>query len=95
MMIPPESYIESLEDKPYLELIKTRDGLIRYLQDYERKEMAGDRSDPEWQYRPSPEVQYQVYFEYLAELCRLMHERYNEEYVWGERTLRQDAETQG
>ena len=95
MMIPPKDYIASLKDKSYLELIKCRDKLIQYLRDYEEKEMAGDRSDPEWLCHPSPEVRYQMSFEYLAELCQLMHERYNEEYVWGERTLKQDAETQG
>ncbi len=95
MMIPPEDYIAGLKNKSYPELIKSRDKLIQYLRDYEEKEMAGDRSDPEWYCHPLPSVRYQVYFEYLAELCRLMHERYNEEYVWGERTLKQDAESQG
>ena len=43
-------------------------------------------------YSPSPDVRYQMHLEYLAELCRIMQEKYNEEYVWGSRTLKQDAE---
>jgi hypothetical protein len=33
-----------------------------------------------------------MFFDYLAELCKLMSRRYNEEYVDGCRTLQQDAE---
>ena len=43
-------------------------------------------------YSPSPDVRYQMHLEYLAELCKLMSRRYNEEYVDGCRTLQQDAE---
>ena len=95
MMIAPEVYVGGLKKKSYLELIKARDRLIRELRRFEKAEMAGDRSDPEWQYCPSPEVRYQVYFEYLAALCKLMCDRYNEEYVCGQRTLRQDVEEKG
>lgn len=92
MMISPEVFVGGLRKKSYPELIKARDRLIRDLRRFEKAEMAGDRSDPDWQYCPSPEVRYQVYFEYLAALCELMSERYNKEYVGGERTLKQDAE---
>ena len=92
MMVSPGYYAEQWEKLSYLELIKERDRLIRFLRSFEKKEIAGDRSDPEWRYSPSPDVQYQVHFEYLAELCRIMQERYNSEYVWGDRTLKQDAD---
>ena len=36
---------------------------------------------------PSPDVCYQVYLEYLAEMCKLMHQKYNEDYVWGDKSL--------
>ena len=81
MMHSPVSYVERLKDTPYLELIKERDRLIQFLQNYEKNEMAGDRSDPAWQRLPMPDVRYQVYFEYLAELCRLMKGKYNRDYI--------------
>lgn len=92
MMISPGTFAEKWEKLSYLELIKERDRLIRFLRHFEKKELAGDRSDPEWKYHPSPDVQYQVYFEYLAVLCGIMKEKYNTEYVWGGRTLKQDAD---
>ena len=95
MMIHPEGYLKEVENLSYLELIRERDELISYLQDFERKEMAGDRSDPTWHWSPSPDCRYQMFFDYLAEICGLMHRKYNEEYVWGGRTLKQDAEEKG
>ena len=82
MMHSAASYVERLKDSPYLDLIKERDRLIQFLQNYEKNEMAGDRSDPAWQRCPMPDVKYQVYFDYLAALCKLMHEKYNKEYAW-------------
>lgn len=58
-----------------------------HKQTYEKKEKAGDRSGDEWMINPSPDVCYQVYLEYLAEMCKLMHQKYNEDYVWGEKSL--------
>ena len=92
MMRNPESYIESLKDVEYLELIKERDRLIRFIRKYEKKDVAGDRSGNEWSIHPQPDVRYQVYLEYLAELCKYMSKKYNKEYVWGDRTLKEDAE---
>lgn len=31
------------------------------------------------------------YLEYLGKLCELMQKKYNEEYVWGDRSLQEDA----
>ena len=92
MMISPTSYVEMLKGKSYPDLIRERDRLIRYMWKYEQDEKAGDRSDPEWGMCPQPVVKYQVYFDYLAAICDLMHRKYNEEYVCGKRTLEQDAE---
>lgn len=92
MMISPMAYIKEYEKLPYLELMKEREQLISYLHEFEKNELIGDRSSPEWEYLPSPEVRYQMFFEYLAELCKLMSRRYNEEYVDGCHTLQQDAE---
>ena len=32
---------------------------------------------------PSPSVVYQCNLKYLGELCKLIAEKYNQEYVWG------------
>ena len=90
MMISPNHYVETLKDKTYPELIRERDRLIRFMRKFEKDEMAGDRSDPAWRICPGPDVQYQMHLDYLAALCGMMREKYNEEYVWGGRTLKED-----
>lgn len=87
MMISPGGYIDELKDADYNTLIEERNQLIDFIVDFEGKEKAGDRSGEEWMIMPSPDVQYQVHLEYLAELCKLMHEKYNEDYVWGDKCL--------
>ena len=93
MMISPMSYLEEHKDDSYPDLIRERDRLIDYIREYEKKVMDGDRSDPGWKYCPSPDVQYQMHLEYLSGLCGYMKEKYNEEYVWGGRTLKEDADS--
>ena len=44
MMISPEAYLEQMKDATYEQLIKERDGLIRYVRRYEKTEKAGVRS---------------------------------------------------
>lgn len=90
MMISPETYIESMKGKNYPELIKERDRLVRYVRGFEKKERAGDRSGADWGICPSPAVRYQVYLDYLSRLCTLMAERYNQDYVWGDRQLKDE-----
>lgn len=91
MMISPSSYIDRFKDVEYLDLIKERNHLMKFIIEYEEKDIAGDRSGEEWGIHPQPDVRYQIYLEYLGELCALMSERYNQDYVWGDRTLREDA----
>ena len=76
------------EDKTEYRLL-SKDGVT--TAQFEGKEMIGDRSDEGWQGWPSPEVVYQMELEYLAALCSMMHEKYNREYVWGRRTLKDDG----
>ena len=40
MMISPEAYLEQMKDATYEQLIKERDGLIRYVRRYEKTEKA-------------------------------------------------------
>ena len=91
MMRSPEAYIDGFKDAEYLDLIMERDRLMRFIKEYEEKDIAGDRFGKEWVIYPQPDVRYQVYLEYLGRLCALMSEKYNEEYVWGDRTLQEDA----
>ena len=90
MMSSPEVYVKQFQDATYPELIRERDDLMRFLQEFEKNETAGDRSGEDWEICPTPDVQYQMYLEYVSGLCALMKKRYNEEYVWGDRTLRED-----
>ena len=92
MMISPESYAEQLKDASYLDLIAERDGLIRGIRHYEKNEKAGFRDPNEWGICPQPDVRYQMYLDYLAEVCSVMRKKYNHEYVWGNPTPKQDVE---
>ena len=87
MMISPKGFVEELKGKNYKQLIEERNELMAYITEYEKKELAGDRSGDEWNYCPSPEVKYQCNLEYLSELCNYMQQKYNEEYVHGDKTL--------
>ena len=86
------SYIGRYRTAPYTELIKARDRLISNIRKFEKNETAGVRSSFERTYCPRPDAEYQMNLVYLAEICRLMQERYRAEYVWDNRTLKQDAE---
>ena len=87
MMISPQGYVARLKDATYEEMIKERDSLIRYIRKYEKLEKAGDRTGEDWMIHPQPDVRYQMYLEYLSELCKVMKEKYNQEYVWGDKKL--------
>lgn len=91
MMISSEMYAEQFKDATYKEMIKERDGLIRYIRKFEKLEKAGDRSGEEWMIHPQPDVRYQMYMEYLAALLLIMKDKYNEEYVWGDKKLSYEA----
>ena len=87
MMVSPGVYIEELKDADYNTLIEERDQLIKAVVEFEQKEKAGDRSGEEWMIIPSPDVQYQMNLEYLAVLCKLMQEKYREDFVWEDKRL--------
>ena len=91
MMISPSMFVDRLQKADYLHLISERDRLMAFIKEYESKEIVGDRSGEEWLIDPQPDVRYQVYLEYLSELCVLMKEKYNSEYVWGDKKLSDDA----
>lgn len=87
MMLNPEMYAEQFKNASYQEMIKERDSLMRHIRKYEKLEKAGDRSGEEWMIHPQPDVRYQTYMEYFAALLLLMKDKYNEDYVWGDKRL--------
>lgn len=84
MMISPESFVEEHKNDSFKELIKTRDSLMREIKSLEKIVYSKEQSDEAWMISPGPDVQYQVYLEYLAELCKFISRKYNEEIVWNE-----------
>ena len=91
MMMAPEAYIDGLKDADYLTLMNERNDLIQSIRRFERDERRGDRSGEEWKLLPNPETAYRMNLEYLSELCRMMQDRYTEEYVGGGRRLSDDT----
>ncbi len=87
MMISPQSYVFKFRDADYKTLIDARTRLIEDLIRFEQNEMDSDRSGNAWMKSPSPEVIYQVKLEYLAALCRFMQQKYNKDYVRGDKAL--------
>ena len=87
MMISPGYYVKRFTDSSYQELMDERDRLLKSIKNYEELEKKGDRSGDDWQINPSPNVRYQCNLEYLAQLSILMCEKYNREYVWGNKSL--------
>lgn len=81
MMISPDGYIEELEDKSYINLLKERDLLIREICRFEKDK---DCNGEEWMMCPSPNVIYQMNLQYLGRLCELISKVYNRDYVWGD-----------
>lgn len=44
MMISPTGYIDGFRNSRYSELIEERNKLLRFIQDFEEKELSGNRS---------------------------------------------------
>lgn len=87
MMLSPDAYLEEIKKASYKELINERKSLIKYINAYEKNEIAGDSTGSDWQICPTPDVRYQCYLEYLEVLCAYMKKKYNEEYIHGNKNL--------
>ena len=78
MMLSPETFIQiECENKSYKELLRIRDSLIMQIRAFEK----GKVPEKEYQILPSPVTIYRVNLEYLGELCRLISEKYGDEFV--------------
>lgn len=80
MMISPSTYLELKNDMPFEELIKERAMLLEDIQRLEVIVFDEERSDEAWEWKPGPDVQYQMELEYLAKLCNHMKKKINAEY---------------
>ena len=85
MMISPEAYAEKLKTDSLQNLIKERDELLDFIQnfeknciDFQKRELifGGDG----WNIHPSPDVMYQVYLEYLAKVSVAIGKKFNQEF---------------
>ena len=76
-MISPNGFIHQYEDYKYEDLLPIRDELIEDIKAFEQ----GDISESVI-VSPSPDVIYQCNLDYLAELLKLIAEKYREEVVW-------------
>lgn len=69
MMMSPNMYIKELENKSYKELLKVRDELLNEIKNFEENKV-------EHSFKPSSEVMYKVYLQYLSELCILIANKF-------------------
>ena len=83
MMISPNAFIETVKGYSFPQLIAEKDSLIIKIKELEKIVYENDRTDPQWNVDPGPDVRYQVYLEYLSVLCGFLKEKYNSEIVWG------------
>lgn len=83
MMISPEMYVEEHRNDSFEELIETRDDLVEELKSLEKIAFDKEQKGNAWDICPGPDVQYQMTLEYLAKLCMVLHEKYNDECICG------------
>ena len=84
MMFSPDTFIKQLKDYTFPQLIAEKDSLVIEIKELEKIVYENDRTDPEWNVDPGPDVRYQMNLEYLAALCKLIKEKYNREIVGAE-----------
>ena len=77
MRISPEVFIEGQKDKTYEELLAVRDELIRVIRTFEAE---GDHDPEDVLTGPIPDGNYYCNMNYLGELCKLIADKFGEEY---------------
>lgn len=88
MMISSEGFIEMIKDLSYAELIQEKNKLIAEIERFENGEIhTGERV-----IHPTPEVIYQCNLEYLSELCKLIVDKYQDEFVYADTNDDEDEE---
>ena len=84
-MISPETYAEELKTDNLQNLIKERDELLEFIQNFEKNCIDFQKrelifSGDDWNIHPSPDVMYQVYLEYLAKVSVAISNKFNQEF---------------
>lgn len=72
MMISPELFVKNHQEGSYQQLISLRDRLIRDIRAFEKNKI----NESAYQILPSPDVIYQCNLLYVAEICKLIYEKY-------------------
>lgn len=80
MMMSPEEYVYSHRDDSIEELIKERNSLIENLKELEKIVFDPDKKSTEWLTIPGPDVQYSFCCCFIVEICKLIRDKYNNEY---------------
>ena len=80
-MMSPEMYAEEHRDDSFEELIETRNDLVDELRTLEKMVFDKEQKGNSWDICPGPDVQYQMTLEYLSQICILLSEKYNGEFV--------------
>ena len=85
MMISPEAYAGKLKTDSLQNLIKERDELLDFIQNFEKNCIDFQKrelifSEDGWNIHPSPDVLYQVYLEYLAKVSVAISNKFNQEF---------------
>ncbi len=84
-MISPEVYAEKLKTDSLQNLIKERDELLDFIQNFEKNCIDFQKrelifSGDGWNIHPSPGVMYQAYLEYLAKVSVAISNKFNQEF---------------
>ena len=80
MMMSPETFIGTLENASYEEMIRERDELIESIKWFE-KAYAENEGNLGPQLYPSQEAVYQMNLEYLSRLCILIEAKFQKDFL--------------
>ena len=76
-MISPEVFVEQHKNKPYSELVKIRNKILREIYDFENHSYDLEQT----LVQPSPEVMYRYNLKYLGKICEVISEKYGKEIM--------------
>ena len=87
MMTSPEVAAEEHKNDTFEQLITERHSCYLELKELKKIVFDEKKTDPEWNVHPGPDVRYQWSLEYMAELCKLMQDKYCSEVVYRDEEL--------
>lgn len=81
MMISPEMFANKYRNDSIEKIIEIRNDLINDIKDLEKIVFDKEQKGNSWDICLGSDVQYQMTLEYLARLCVLLSNKYNDEVV--------------